>query len=856
MNALRKNNSSMIAILMAFVLISAALIGMAIIPGTDALQGDFDDPYPDHTLLEGVGIGTDWAYNTSTQIIPINYTLREKSITLYPEQVLVYTMVDTTEVVLYKWTPGDGPLADPFNWTMNLSAPAAYIITVEVIFYEQIDSDYRMDSMDIDFTVLDGTGAINSIIADPTTVTNSGHDDVQITLDLDRLFAELDMEETTPRFWNEDTQMWADIEMDPPEMGNITEVGHNVVGTTNLTIPMDFPVGEYKIKFHLVDLWGYEEDHNETLFTVIWKEMEPEQTMTDIDMDEDGFVVVDLSTYFMDKNGQTLEYYVNLSALDDLMIEWVDGMTINITAEMNFNGDESFEIWVDDGVANVSFMLDVTVAPMEDDLMESDDNTVLVNEHDVRATFDPTGFFYDPDDPVDVVVSTGWDWALNETNVSYMMPLWTYEAENFTVEINSTDLANSYAMITADLEEGRWMFPISAWIDDEFVMNGTAYVEIIPQNDVPMLNVDNVIVYKNELKTVNLSALFDDPDGPAFNVSLNTTVSGALLTYDWETFMLTINPATDWTGTIDLELNITDNLDYAIVTLPIVVMLRSYVVSGTVTLQAKEDLNISLANVTFMIGDNEVMINETTGAFEITLMEGNYTTVEISLPEMYTYSMEDERSGYMIPTFPYLNLTDAFTYTIQMDWKEYVSPVPTATWDDIDFENWDIEFEDDLVIVTVPVKNSSLEGYGDLVVILVIDFEDDEDVDLEFNMTWDDTEKMFTLELTEDEIENVTEGDMDFFFQDDGDKKSETFVDEFKKKDENANLITVIVLIVLIILVLIALVFIMRKPSEEEFDEDEEEEEEQDERTCSSCGETVTDAEAEECPYCGEGMEE
>jgi len=47
------------------------------------------------------------------------------------------------------------------------------------------------------------------------------------------------------------------------------------------------------------------------------------------------------------------------------------------------------------------------------------------------------------------------------------------------------------------------------------------------------------------------------------------------------------------------------------------------------------------------------------------------------------------------------------------------------------------------------------------------------------------------------------------------------------------------------------------KPSEEEEEETEEtKEEESEERKCPGCSETITDAEASECPYCGEDLKE
>jgi hypothetical protein len=485
--------------------------------------------------------------------------------------------------------------------------------------------------------------------------------------------------------------------------------------------------------------------------------------------------------------------------------------------------------------------------------MVAEDTTILVDETEMMATFNALDLFYDPDGPVeDLAVSIDYEEVTNETtNETTITPIWMYEDDNITVMINDTDPANSMAYVNVDVEEGRWAFPITAWINGSVEIEGEmAYVEIVPMNDVPMPVMDTITVYKHELKTVNLSEYFADPDGPMLNLSVNTTVSGALLTYDWETFMLTINPATNWTGTIDLEVNATDGIDYEVYTLTIEVILRSYEITGMVAFEEITGVMVNMSNVTLTTGGNDVVIAED-NTFSITLEEGEYEVV-LTVPAMYLYIEGEEQSGYEIPTLENIVLDDDVTYDIDLTYKMYESPIPVATWDDIDFESKEITDRDDIIEISIGVKNDTYTGYGDITVQMVITDGDDEYV---FNMTWDDTAKEYVLELDEDDLEDVPEGKRKYYFTDGTDQTGEAEY-EFKEKDENANLITVIVLIVLIILVLIALVFIMRKPSEEEFDEEEEEEEEEGERSCPSCGETVTDEEAGECPYCGEDLEE
>ncbi|MBN1540477.1 MAG: hypothetical protein JW939_10060, partial [Candidatus Thermoplasmatota archaeon] len=302
MNAIRNKNGSMFAIFMAFMLVSAVFLGLVLIPGIDAAQGDFDDPYPDDTLLEGVGIGTNWAYDTSDQIIPINYTLREKAITLYPVQVMVYTIVDTAEVVLYKWIPADGDLADPFNWTVNLTIPADYVITVEVIFYEQIDTDYRMDSMDIDFTVLDGTGMVDDVMSDKGYVLNDGTDSIDIYFNVHRTPSEIS--DIQFNIYNE----WlilagGDGYVFSPNLTaadlSITPVGDYCNVSYTWDVPMAQLAGyisaPYDVVVEVTDSWGYNEKvYQDDLFEVVWMELPPYMFDGEIEFAEDSFAVVDL----------------------------------------------------------------------------------------------------------------------------------------------------------------------------------------------------------------------------------------------------------------------------------------------------------------------------------------------------------------------------------------------------------------------------------------------------------------------------------------------------------------------------------------------------------------------------------
>ena len=323
----------------------------------------------------------------------------------------------------------------------------------------------------------------------------------------------------------------------------------------------------------------------------------------------------------------------------------------------------------------------------------------------MEAAFDPQDLFYDPDGPAEFVVSLGWEWAKNETNVSVETPIWSWTDGNFSVMINDTVNTDGMAMLIADLEEGSADFPLTAWINHTPILNATGTVEVIPVNDVPMPKDSTIQLYKNGGQTFNLSALFEDPDSEMLNFTVNDTMTENVeVAYEWMTHMLTLTPAVNWTGTTTFMVNATDGIDYQEYTMTVEVILRSYTVSGTISFQAVDGVSVNLTNVTFMIGENEVALDEN-GSFSIEIDEGDYD-VTLEIPDDLLYSMDDEMSGYEIPVLAPINLTGDETYDVTVSYKEYESPVEMASWDDLDFENVEFDDDDDLMVI-LPVMNGT-----------------------------------------------------------------------------------------------------------------------------------------------------
>ncbi len=843
-----------VALIAIMLLVATVMLGMFAFPLSSAAIVDTEE------IVESVTLTPATAYTTSTIDIQIDYAL-SSTFTDDVEMEMRHLSVNLTEKdveggtvwAIYAWDQNVGGAADnPIMWALDNSLdPGMYNVSVKAVYYNSDSLDEYVDENLTELTLVDGTGMLNSIEADPETVPGTGSVNVSWTVDRDLA----DIDEVTMGIFDNNEMTWT--------IHNEITFGTEVdVGQTDYWYIFDIadmsPM-DYNVSLYVLDSWGYSEVVNDTLITVTEGAPINTSDLMNFEFDEDEMHTVDLSLLFDDPNGDDLMYYINLSDTGYLMVEMYGDSQINISAAMDWYGEENFTVSVNDGNGNnVSFILYFEVMMVDDVLAPAGDMTVSVDEVIGNTTFDPLLLFEDVDGPA-FIVTLGWEWAVNETNVSYEAPVYNYTDEsNMTVTIDDVT-GEGFAQLLGDFEEGSWEFPVTAWVADVPVLNANATVEVAPVNDVPVLNVESLVLYENEAQTFNLSALFDDPDGPDFNASVDTNVSYLLVTYDWETYDLSINPSTNWTGTVDLEVNVTDGVDYAVYTIPVNVILRSYAISGTVAYQEVDGVETNLANVTLTIGENTVSINETTGAYEILLEEGIYAVV-LTIPEDLMYNEAAEKSGYVVPAIDDITLEGAFTLDITVVWMDYVPTVIPATWADIDFAGAEIEKDGDDFTVIVPV-NETKGGYDQINVAFVIvnEEKDDEDDDVvEFAMVFNGTH--YTLTIAEDDLGDVKDGKRLYRFED-SDDANNTYTDdalefEFKEKEVEDGLITVIVLIVLIVLVLIALVFIMRKPAEEEYEDEGDEEEEESERVCPSCGEIVEEKDATECPECGEELEE
>ncbi|MFO8051926.1 MAG: Ig-like domain-containing protein [Thermoplasmatota archaeon] len=860
----KKMIGSMASSFIALMLTMSAVLLLFPIPDAVAQTGEYDDPIIDLNMVNNMEVRPAHAFNTSSQNIIISWEWPEMwAMNTGPYEVTI-EMYDSESMLPIRWpifhwhVESGTPAPESYEWELNnsLQPSDSYVFNLTSMANNSDTGTYYMDWDEAPFEIMDGTPMIEDISADPLVVDNSGTGVINITFSFNRHFDHLDRGNFTMGLFNYNTMEWIELDVDEPSPENISSGPYSSTAWTHVTIPFDTPTGEYYLHLNAVDVWEYGETWNESIFRVIWREVPPVMVNDTIHMNEDEFALVDLNDHFTDPNGQDLTYYINMSAVENITIVWVNNHTINITAPMDWNGEQDFGIAVTDGIDlpghNATFTMNVIVHPMPDDLRPTEDRIVMINEVLMETYFDPLEFFYHPDGPVNLTVSIGYEEVVvNDTsNETEKQPIWHFEEGNISVEMNETQQNMSKAMLLQDFEEGSWEFPIAAWIDGEWVMNGTAFVEVDPVNDVPMLAVEGITFYYDEIFTANLADLFYDPDSTNLSFIVDTTAENLVIDYNETTHDIAISVENNWTGNSEFEVNVSDGEDYNVVMIPVEVQMHTYTLSGVVDYEDNETHGLEGVFVTLMVGETEVPVDNVTGEYSVELVEGEYS-VSITLGTDMIYDEEAGQSGYIAPELDNMTMDMDKTLDISIEWMEYTESAEEATWEDIDFDSAVKEEEDDTLTFAIPVKNESRTGYGDLKVYLII-YDDEEE--WEFNFTWIESDMEYTLEISEDQMDDLPEGKLKYKYSDKAGNETSEMEYTFRDEKQDASLVTVIVLIVLIILVLIALVFIMRKPSEE-FDEEEEEEEEG-ERVCPSCGETIADEEAVECPYCGESLEE
>ncbi|MCU0798706.1 MAG: Ig-like domain-containing protein [Candidatus Thermoplasmatota archaeon] len=881
------------AMALVLILVTAGFMGtlMVLLPAMGAPGDDKLDPIRDEGMIKNLNFDRSSAYNTSEQKVNISWELPEMwapDIVLTDLWVRIYNTMGGFNVYIL-WLNGTtygGAIPDFVIWELfeGMTARTDYVINVTLVIYSNIDEKYYGDGDEWVFPIYDGTDMIREIAASPSTVRNDGTEWTNVSFRVMR--TELDMGAPDLPFmsivkynlFSEATGEWvlpegfgplAPVPAGVNMLRGMEVSGGSLIYWFNWTIPLDQQVGPYSLALHVMDGWNYTEEENMTVLTVVLRELPPVMTNRSIYMHEDSFVNVNLNDHFSDPNGLPLVFWVNSSQFENISLAWMSTDKVNITSASDWSGTEGFTIRVNDSAGNnVSFDMTVNVMPVPDDLRAGSltERTVLVQEDLGSADFDPTSFFYDPDGPNSIVVSLGWTWAKNETNATVKMPIWTWNDGNFSVSINSSTPTQGRAVMAADLESGSFTLPLTAWVGGMPILNSTMVVEVTPVNDVPRPVSDAIEMVRNQVLAQDLRELFYDPDGPlnGLNFTLDVTMTSANVTisYDNATFEITITPEINWTGMTTFKVNATDGVDHETYTMTLHVNLPTYRISGKVTYQ---DSAMHLVNVsadkkvaTLRIGAQTVTTDNVTYSYMLVLSEGTYTvSITLNLPSEKLYNESANRSGYLVPAINDIVLTSDLTRDILVAWKDHIVQ-NIANWSDLDIENVQFKEVKSGWDVVVPVKDEDKIGYDELNITLIIRNKAGKDTDNnEFKMVWNSTSKEFSVSLDKESLENVSEGKLEYYFRDGMGHKSPVQKFEFKEKDEGAGIITVIVLIVLIILVLIALVFIMRKPSEEEAEEPEASEDEAPEpRSCPGCNESITDADAKECPYCGEGLSE
>ena len=822
-------------------------------------------------------INPNWTYNTSAgQFILFNWTFGDAyDINNYDRVDINVSLMEKdtegTPIYIYHWN-NTGLSGVPNSEAMNMGDeipmdidPSDYVAILNVSISDVSPMiPYIFDVEKAEFHIWDGRDMISDLMVDPSSALNNGEEWINVSWKVNRIVEAVDGAEASLEFnfWNEDMNEWAWDEMktieDEEEDDNFTihDMDSYLLFVYNSTVPLDADSGDYKLYVNGTDDFGYNEVENQTLFTIEWREVPPMVSDGAVSFPEDQSVETDLNDHFMDHNEDPLSFWFNTSKPENVTITWVDETTINITADKHWNGVETVHFHVNDTKDNVSLPLEITVIPVEDDFqpVAEEDRIVLIDEVDKVTHFNPKDFFFDPDGPVEFNVSLGFVGQYNRT--------WEWTDGNFSVTIDENDTSMGTARILTDLEGGEASLRITAWLNETNFLHSTFTLKVDPVNDLPELDVNNVSGHANMNTTVDLTEIITDVDGPE-ELNFTEVISGDHIEVEFDnmTDMVTITPEANWTGTTHMSVNVSDSVNHTIIDVPVIISWKMFTLSGQITFEDEQthlsdvENESKIVTLTLTKGDETYTVetNRTTGEFSIDLHEGTYDMeFELDLDDEYMYE-EGVRSGYQLDAPSQVMMEEDTTLELTIEWMEY-TPMDEATWDDIDFEGYKIVKDDDEYNITVPVKEGSegKSGFENLSIELIIANDDDEN--RSYAMKYNPDENNFYVYLSEEDLEDIDEGKRTFYFTD-GVSQTEENTHEFKSSEE-AGILTIIILVVLIVLVLVALVFIMRKPADEEFEEEDEEFDSEEERICPGCGEVITEEDVDECPYCGESLEE
>lgn len=207
------------------------------------------------------------------------------------------------------------------------------------------------------------------------------------------------------------------------------------------------------------------------------------------------------------------------------------GTSITYAPALNFFGTDTFNYTISDGNASSTSSVTVTVTPVNDAPVAFNDSAVT--PEDTPVTLDPRINDTDVDGDALTVVGVG---SSPNGNVSFT-------ASNVTFTPNLNFFGN--ATFNYTISDGA--------------LNATAFitVNVQPVDDAPVILAQPgaITMTQNTSATLDLTAIFSDPDGSTLNYTANFTGVNVSIVINQTTGIATFTPTTNFVGNQSLVLS-------------------------------------------------------------------------------------------------------------------------------------------------------------------------------------------------------------------------------------------------------------------------------------------------------------
>ncbi|MCF7912788.1 MAG: tandem-95 repeat protein, partial [Candidatus Cloacimonetes bacterium] len=242
---------------------------------------------------------------------------------------------------------------------------------------------------------------------------------------------------------------------------------------------------------------------------------------------EDGFLTVDMSNYILEFDDDELE--LSVTGNNEIMTD-ITGLEITFSAGADWSGTEVLYISVDDGVTRSIASDNVQV--------------VVLAVNDAPRVELPEGLSFAEDS--ELVIELG----------EYYLDV---DSDELSLAVNSPDLILELTGNQLEISSAADFWGES-WItlcvsDQQYTTCDTAYIEVLPVNDAPQLNLPEIVSFNEDSQyLINLEEYTTDIDSWDFEY----TAESMNLTVQLNGSELTISAAADWYGEAEIEISVSD----------------------------------------------------------------------------------------------------------------------------------------------------------------------------------------------------------------------------------------------------------------------------------------------------------